>query len=182
MKVVLVTGGVRSGKSRFAEERARGLPGSVTYLATATPTDAEMRRRIEAHRSRRDPTWETIEVERDIGDAVGKASGDIVLLDCLTVLLGNVIVATEPNEAAVLEACDRTVTELVEASSLRDGTLIMVTNEVGSGVVPPTPMGRWFRDAQGIANQRIAERADQVVWMVSGIPVQIKPSIGSVGA
>lgn len=176
MEIVLITGGARSGKSRWAQERALETGGeAVTVVATATVTDEEMARRIQRHREDRPDGWTTVEEPRDAGRAVREAEDDVVLLDCLTLLVTNVMLATEPrDEAALLTAARRATEQLVEAAESRDGTLLVVTNEVGMGIVPPTHLGRWFRDAQGLANQLVGAAARRVVLLVSGQPLRIK--------
>ncbi len=177
MRLEVVTGGARSGKSRWAQARALALGGEdVTVVATATAGDEEMARRIARHRAERRATWTTIEAPREAGRAVGRARTDVVVLDCLTVLLGNTIDAatTARGEDAALAAMAAEVDGLLSAVRARDGTLIVVTNETGLGVHPPTEIGRWFRDGLGIANQRLAAAADQFVLLVAGLELRFK--------
>lgn len=175
-RVVLVTGGARSGKSAYAERRAEELGGSaVTYVATAEPLDEEMERRIARHRSERPAAWTTVEAPRDAGAAVRAAADPVVLVDCLTVLASNALLAAEDGgeeeaRRAVLAEADA----LLEAALAREGTTLVVTNEVGWGVHPPTHLGRWYRDALGEANARVARAADEVVLLVSGIPLVLR--------
>jgi len=176
MGLILVTGGARSGKSGWAERRAAQLGGdAVTYVATAQALDDEMARRIARHRGERPAAWPTVESPRAAGEAVRAAATPVVLVDCLTVLASNALLAAEAEgEEAALAAV------LAEADALRDaarahaGTVIVVTNEVGMGVHPPTSLGRWYRDALGRANARLAAAADEVVLLVSGIELRIK--------
>lgn len=176
MEIVLVTGGARSGKSRWARDEARALGGDrVTMVATATAADEEMARRIRRHREGRPQGWTTLEEPLDVARALREAPDEVVVLDCLTLLVANVMLAAEPREEPVLLAAARRATEeLLKVAEDRDGTLIVVTNEVGTGIVPPTPLGRWFRDAQGLANQLVGAAARQVVLLVSGQPLRIK--------
>lgn len=176
MHVLLVTGGVRSGKSRWAQATAERLGGSgVTVIATAEAVDEEMADRIEAHRQHRPVGWETLEAPTGAGQAIREASHSVVVLDCLTVLTGAAIgKAGAESEAQALDAMAREVDGILAAVDERAGTLIVVTNEVGSSVHPPTALGRWFIDGLGAANQRIARRADQVVLMVSGLELKVK--------
>lgn len=176
MEIVLVTGGARSGKSRWARERALETGGeAVTVVATATVTDEEMGRRIRRHREERPEGWTTIEEPLDAARAVRGATDEVVLLDCLTLLVANVMLAAEPREeASLLATAHRATEELLGAAAGREGTLLVVSNEVGMGVVPPTPLGRWFRDAQGMANQRVAAVATEVVLLVSGQALRVK--------
>ena len=175
-RLIVVTGGARSGKSGWAERRAQELGGhAVTYVATAQALDDEMARRIARHRAERPSAWTTIEAPRAAGDAVRSARHAVVLVDCLTVLASNALLAVE---AEGEDACLTAV--LAEAQALRDtalargGTTVVVTNEVGMGVHPPTSLGRWYRDALGRANALLAASADEVVLMVSGIAMRIK--------
>ncbi len=181
MNLILVTGGARSGKSRFAESlaaqaaKANPKPGRfpVTYIACGVPTDEEMVRRIACHREDRPQGWETIECPSGVGDRLSRLSSPVVLLDCITTLVSNVILACEA-EVDALRAAETELTALIDAVQAFDGMFIAVTNEVGSGLVPSTPLGRWFRDAQGFANQRLAEAATRVIMLVSGIPLELK--------
>lgn len=176
MGLILVTGGARSGKSGYAERRAAELGGdAVTYIATAEALDEEMARRIAQHRAERPAAWRTSESPRGAGAVVGSAATPTVLVDCMTVLASNALLAAEAQgEEAALAAV------LAEAEALRDaalahrGTVVVVTNEVGMGVHPPTSLGRWYRDALGRANALLAASADEVVLLVSGIPLRIK--------
>ncbi len=175
-RIVLVTGGARSGKSGWAERRAGEMAGAeVTYVATAEALDAEMERRIARHRAERPVEWATVEAPRDAAAAVRAARTAVVLVDCLTVLASNALLAAEAEgeeaaQAAVLAEAEA----LRDAALAREGTTIVVTNEVGMGVHPPTSLGRWYRDALGRANALLAAPAEEVVLMVSGIPVRIK--------
>lgn len=176
MEITLVTGGVRSGKSRWAQDEALRLSGqAVTVIATAEAVDEEMRDRIDAHRVHRPEGWTTIEASRDVGAALGEAEHDTVLLDCMTVLAGMALGRTRPEtEQQALDAMEAEVTDLLEAAERRPGRLIVVTNEVGWSVHPPTALGRWYQDGMGAANRRLAERADTVVLMVSGLEMRLK--------
>ena len=181
VRLILVTGGARSGKSDYAERRALELGAeAVTYVATAAPGDDEMARRIARHRDGRPRGWRTVEAPRDAGAAVCAAATDVVLLDCLTLLASNALLSVagrdggEGAEDAAQAAVVSEVDALCAAAAGRSGTLLVVTNEVGLGVVPPTPLGRWFRDALGAANRRLAAAADEVVLLVSGVPVHVK--------
>ncbi len=174
--LILITGGARSGKSAYAECRAAELGGgAVTYIATAEARDVEMERRITRHRAERPASWTTIEAPRGAAAAVHDAATATVLLDCLTLLASNALLAAEPDgEDAALAAVAAEVAGLRDAVLARDGPTLVVTNEVGMGVHPPTALGRWYRDALGRANARFAADAAEVVLMVSGIPVRIR--------
>lgn len=177
-RLILVLGGARSGKSAFAERLAGELAGnSVLYVATAEAGDDEMRQRIEAHQRQRPQSWRTLEAQRDVGAAIENAVGDAgaVLVDCLTLLVANPLMADEeaPHsdpETAVLAEVD----SLIASAKRLGGTVVVVSNEVGMGLVPLYPMGRAYRDLLGQANQVVARRADEVYLLVAGIPVKIK--------
>lgn len=177
MRIVLITGGARSGKSRYAAGEAARLGGDrVTFVATAEAADEEMADRIRAHRAERPTAWETVEAPHRAGVAVGSAAHDVVLLDCLTLLVSNAMLDAPESREDALAAARAEVTALLTSAEGTDGTLLVVTNEVGCGVVPPTALGRWFRDAQGEANRRVAERAERVVLLVSGVAWAVKGS------
>ncbi|TCL74087.1 adenosylcobinamide kinase /adenosylcobinamide-phosphate guanylyltransferase [Hydrogenispora ethanolica] len=173
---VLVTGGARSGKSRFAEKLAAESAAPVVYVATAAPLDEEMRRRIAAHRERRPPEWETVEEPLDLAGVLRRSrAGTTVLIDCLTLYVSNWLFAHEGEDPAAREALfGATLHDL--ASALRDcpAGVILVAGEVGLGIVPENALARSFRDLAGLANQALAAACDQVYLVVSGIPVRIK--------
>jgi adenosylcobinamide kinase/adenosylcobinamide-phosphate guanylyltransferase len=136
-----------------------------------------MRRRAAKHRAERPAAWRTIEAERDVSGELSRVKTNVVLLDCLTNLVSNAIIdAQAEGEDAALAAAAREVEALLDVAADRDGELIIVTNEVGWGVVPPWELGRWFRDAAGQANQRVAASAAEVYLMVAGIAVQLSRS------
>ncbi|MBK5196902.1 MAG: bifunctional adenosylcobinamide kinase/adenosylcobinamide-phosphate guanylyltransferase [Methyloceanibacter sp.] len=165
--LTLVLGGARSGKSRYAEGLIAALPPPWVYVATAEAQDAEMAERIAAHRARRAPGWQTIEAPHDLAGAFGSAPVEApVLVDCLTLWLSNLMLAEADmdNKIAALEA----------ALAGHGGEVVLVANEVGSGIVPDNALARRFRDLQGTLNQRIAGRAGRVVLMVAGLPVIVK--------
>ena len=164
--LTFVLGGARSGKSRYAEGLVAALPPLWLYVATAEAGDHEMAARIRAHRSRRGPSWRTIEAPRDLPAALAACEGMPVLIDCLTLWLSNLLLAN----ADIDQETERLERSLAEAAA----PIVLVANEVGSGIVPDHPLGRKFRDLQGLLNQRIAARADRVVLMVAGLPVAVK--------
>jgi adenosylcobinamide kinase/adenosylcobinamide-phosphate guanylyltransferase len=171
--VTLVLGGARSGKSTHAEKLVTGAlfgaaPRPAVYIATAQAGDVEMATRIMAHRSRRGAAWTTIEEPLRLGEALEAAAthGQPVLVDCLTLWLSNLMHAG----ADLDEATD----ELVRALDDHRSPVVLVSNEVGLGLVPETPLGRAFRDAQGRLNMRLAERADRVILMAAGLPLVMK--------
>jgi adenosylcobinamide kinase/adenosylcobinamide-phosphate guanylyltransferase len=172
--LTLITGGARSGKSRFAQALCNGAE-TVTYIATARADDNEMRRRITRHQELRPPSWLTIEEPLAVADAVGRSTptSTLILIDCITIWLSNLLFEwRSETESQVEENAREQVSRLVEAS--RTAQLIAVTNEVGSGIVPDSAVARQFRDLQGFVNQQLAQSADSVYLVVSGIPVRIK--------
>jgi adenosylcobinamide kinase/adenosylcobinamide-phosphate guanylyltransferase len=171
--VSLVLGGARSGKSTHAERLATGSlhgapPQPAVYIATAQAGDVEMATRIMAHRARRGVGWTTIEEPLRLGEALATAAahGRPVLVDCLTLWLSNLMQAGAD--------LDEEADELVRALEGYAVPVVFVSNEVGLGIVPDTPLGRAFRDAQGRLNMRMAERADRVVLMAAGLPLIMK--------
>jgi adenosyl cobinamide kinase/adenosyl cobinamide phosphate guanylyltransferase len=177
MELVLVTGGVRAGKSTWAQDEALRIGGdAVTVVATAEAVDDEMRARIVAHRRERPPGWETLEAPAHAGGAIFAAAHDTVVLDCLTVLAGTALGrARAPTLDAAVAAIADEVDGILEARAARSGTLLVVTNVVGLSVHPATELGRWFQDGLGAANRRLAREADRAVLMVSGLEVRLKP-------
>ena len=170
----LITGGVRSGKSRLAERLARHISGeAVTYIATLQAADEEMRRRVRRHQAQRPASWETLELGTDLNAL--KPAHATLLLDCLSGFVSNKLLEREADgEEAALTAVAAGVEELLSLLYQEDRTVIIVTNEVGAGVVPPYPLGRWFRDALGLANQAAARRANAVALVTVGIPQLLK--------
>ncbi|MGE5809714.1 MAG: bifunctional adenosylcobinamide kinase/adenosylcobinamide-phosphate guanylyltransferase [Nitrospirota bacterium] len=170
-RIYFVTGGARSGKSAHAERLARGLGGKHAYIATAQALDAEMAARIEKHRQVRGDAWDTFEEPLAIAELVTKLSGryQVVLLDCLTLWLSNVMAHTS-GDGDVLSRSD----EFIKAIRKFPGACIIVSNEVGLGIVPDNPLARKFRDLAGMLNQKVAQAADEVYFTAAGIPVKIK--------
>ena len=177
-ELTLILGGARSGKSRYAEGAARALGQRVLYVATAQPGDDEMTARIATHQAARPPLWTTLEAHLQTGRAIQAAQPgyDLVLLDCLTLLAANVISPlVEPIDEAVAEtALGAEIDGLLQAWRAGNAPWLLVSNEVGLGVVPPYPLGRVYRDALGRANQRLAAEADNVLFMVAGLPLVVK--------
>lgn len=184
MSIVLVTGGVRSGKSRFAQELAEGSKKTVLFVATATGGDEEMRRRIEEHRKQRPGNWRTLEAGTHVGRQVRKNISDaqLVIIDCITLLVNNIFTQHTGSAGDITDAVrlEKQVTE--EISELIGGMdrvaadFVIVTNEVGLGIIPENRMGRLYEDLLGKANRLLVERADEVYLMVAGIAVKIKPA------
>ena len=173
--LTLVTGGARSGKSRYALSLLEGS-ASVTFIATAEALDDDMRRRIARHRAERPASWSTVEAPRDLAVALEGVPADAaVVVDCLTLWVSNLLMSA--GDAAGSDEPWYPADEVdaaVAALERRPGKTVVVTNEVGLGVVPPTPLGRAYRDALGRVNQRVAAVADGVVLLVAGIPWTIK--------
>jgi adenosylcobinamide kinase / adenosylcobinamide-phosphate guanylyltransferase len=170
-KLTLVLGGARSGKSRYAETLITALPPPWVYVATAEALDTEMSERIAAHRARRGPQWRTIETPRDLATALASSAHAPTLVDCLTLWLSNLLLA----EVDI----DGETARLETALAAAQAPVILVANEVGSGIVPERPLGRRFRDLQGTLNQRLAVRADRVVLMVAGLPLAVKGTLST---
>lgn len=165
-QVHVVLGGARSGKSRFAEGLIAAMPGPWVYLATAQAFDDEMRARIAQHRLRRPDPWQTLEVPLNISRALHEAGAQPVLVDCLTLWVTNLLLS----DADIDTAFDG----LIAALHARQGPTVLVANETGLGIVPDNALARRFRDAAGILNQRVAEMADRVDFLVAGIPMRVK--------
>lgn len=165
--LTLLLGGARSGKSAHAERLVTALPASWIYIATAQAYDDEMAERIALHRSRRGEGWTTLDAPIDLAGALAAVpDGAPVLVDCLTLWLSNHMLAEHNIDAE----CG----QLESILSAPRGNWFIVSNEVGMGIVPENPLGRRFRDAQGRLNQRIAACADRVLFMVAGLPMQVK--------
>ncbi|MGA2889924.1 MAG: bifunctional adenosylcobinamide kinase/adenosylcobinamide-phosphate guanylyltransferase [Terracidiphilus sp.] len=173
--VTLVLGGVRSGKSRWAQELA-AKSARVAYVATAQARDAEMCEKIRRHQEDRPAHWLTLEEPLEVARVLidHGANFDLLLVDCLTVFVSNLMEAAQ-SDATSMEQC---LDGFVEALRIVPASVVLVSNEVGSGVVPPFPAGRIYRDALGELNQRVAAIADNVVLMVAGLPLALKGSIG----
>ncbi|MBK8799958.1 MAG: bifunctional adenosylcobinamide kinase/adenosylcobinamide-phosphate guanylyltransferase [Anaerolineales bacterium] len=178
-QLTLILGGARSGKSTYAEQQAAATGGGVLYAATAEAWDEEMRQRIAAHRAQRPPAWRTVEARRRLGAAIAAAlTPDItcVLVDCITLLASNVIIALPEgsDERTASAALDAEIDGLLAAYQQSGAAWCIVSNEVGLGIVPAYPLGRVYRDALGRANQRLAAAADRVLLMVAGLPMTVK--------
>lgn len=177
-KLTFILGGARSGKSAYAEEQARAFGRRVLFVATATAGDAEMEERIQKHRASRPAEWETLEAPLKMGHAIQSytAPVEIVILDCMTLLVSNILLQLPENPPAdmAIEKVSAELDALLQAYSKIGGHWLIISNEVGLGLVPVYPLGRIYRDALGWTNQRLAKVADQVILMVAGIPTFIK--------
>lgn len=169
-RIHFVLGGARSGKTRHALILAESAGLAPAYVATATAFDNEMQARIDAHKAERDSRWVTIEAPLALPGTIRThaATDRVLLVDCLTLWLNNLMFGEED----VAQATDALCAALQEAG----GPVILVSNEIGLGLVPETPLGRRFRDAQGRLNQRVAEVADRVTFVAAGLPLQLKPA------
>ena len=170
-KTIFITGGCRSGKSRFALELANRHYQQKTFIATCQDIDPEMVERIRQHKEQRGPDWRTLEIPIALPDALVSpdSKGGVVLVDCLTLWVNNLL-AEDLSEDETLKRVDVLVTAIKETTC----SVIIVSNEVGTGIVPQNRLARVFRDIIGVTNQRLAVIADTVVWMVAGIGVPIK--------
>jgi len=170
-RLIFVTGGCRSGKSQFALDYANRHFQRKLYLATCEALDEEMVKRIEHHKLRRGSDWQTVEEPIKIAEEIKRHENDIevILLDCMTLWLSNLLMRKKDDQEIINE-----VSRLVDTVRPGQTSFVFVSNEVGMGLVPVEPLGRRFRDLSGMANQKIAEVAQTVVFMVSGIPIFLK--------
>jgi adenosylcobinamide kinase/adenosylcobinamide-phosphate guanylyltransferase len=180
-KLILILGGARSGKSAFAEKIAAKLGTKVTYIATAQAIDEEMTQRIKLHQDRRPAEWVTLEETHWVAQRLREINTDVVLVDCLTILVSNLLLDVNfplPDTNESSEEKERAILEEVKilAASARNcpAKVVIVSNEVGQGLVPTYPLGRIYRDVAGWANQIIAQEADEVYLVIAGIPVELK--------
>ena len=178
-RLLLVLGGARSGKSAYAQQLAQELGGSrVLFVATAQAWDEEMAQRITRHQQERSTAWRTLEAPHQVGQAIALELHDatVVLVDCLTLLVSNTMLrlSESPDSAAAAAAVQAELTALLQTCQAHGATCIVVSNEVGLGLVPDNPLGRLYRDLLGQANQRLARHAEAVYFMVAGLPVEVK--------
>jgi adenosylcobinamide kinase / adenosylcobinamide-phosphate guanylyltransferase len=169
-EIILITGGARSGKSRYAEQRALEMSAKPLYVATAEAKDEEMAQRIVEHRKRRGSQWRIIEEPLELTRALLAQRGktDCALVDCLTFWISNLLILDDEKQAS------EKVEELIEKLPQLNFPLVFVTNEVGWGIVPDNPLARRFRDLAGWTNQQMAQVANEVILMVAGMPMIVK--------
>lgn len=182
---ILITGGARSGKSSFAEKIMKEQTGSVLYLATAKVLDEEMELRVEKHRQSRPSKWDTIEAYQDLGSIITNQGDNYqgILIDCITIMVTNLLfdipeIQTDDFSRESIEKVEAAIMEdavgLMNGIKASKATVVMVTNELGSGIVPEYPLARIFRDIAGRVNQYLASRADEVYMAVCGLPLRLK--------
>lgn len=171
-RLTLILGGARSGKSDFAQALARKRGSDdVLFVATAEARDDEMRARSAAHRAARPAAWQTLEAPREIARALQSVQARVIVIDCVTLWASNVLLAEESNAR---QAMSHEIDALLAWYRANDAELILVSNEVGMGLVPDNELGRAYRDLLGAVNKKIAGEADAVFWLVAGLPVEIK--------
>ena len=177
-EITLILGGARSGKSSYAQKLAEASGKSVTFLATAEPFDDEMAARIQKHRSERPAHWQTLEIYRDIVPQIKEIQSEVVILDCITLLLSNLMMQFVKDDLVYdlrfVNALEDEINNLILAMRESKREWIIISNEVGLGLVPPYQMGRVYRDGLGWANQTLAQEADSVLLLVAGLPMVVK--------
>jgi adenosylcobinamide kinase / adenosylcobinamide-phosphate guanylyltransferase len=172
-RLIVVGGGARSGKSAFALQLALGLGSRRAFVATAQAFDAEMRERIERHVQERGTAFDTYEEPVELARLLGEVSADVIVVDCLTLWLSNLLLRDPTPDTRALEA---EIERLANALAARRGHVIVVTNEVGMGVVPETPLGRSFRDLAGRTHQRVCAVADEIYFAAVGCMLRLLPA------
>ncbi|MDY0211719.1 MAG: bifunctional adenosylcobinamide kinase/adenosylcobinamide-phosphate guanylyltransferase [Desulfuromonadaceae bacterium] len=175
--LLYISGGARSGKSRYAEQRALALPGPRSYIATCPILDSEMEARIALHQQQRaGQGWHTIEEPVDLCGALNATHNSaVVLVDCVTLWINNLMYAADSRQEELDEAwMNATTRYVIEAARSAERTVIFVSNELGMGIVPPNALSRRYRDLVGRCNQTLATHADEAVFMVSGLPLLLK--------
>lgn len=181
LSLIFITGGARSGKSRYAVELAKQKSGKVAFIATAIAGDEEMTQRILLHQAARPSDWTTIEESINVSQAITDAvsNHDTIIVDCLTLLITN-LVFEPPYQEEINDEKEQkiyaAVGQIIETTENLEATVIVISNELGMGLVPEDALARRFRDIAGRANQLLAEAADEVYVCISGIPMRIKPS------
>lgn len=181
-RTILLTGGARSGKSQHAQDLASTSGKKVLFVATAEAGDDEMRQRILAHQQSRPPEWGTLEAPSNVATAIMKSAGgtELIIVDCITMLVNNVFgkyadyTSGKVDAAKIEKEVTREIDDLAACFDRLDADFIVVTNEVGLGLVPANPIDRMYRDLLGKANRILAGHADEVYLMVSGLPLRVK--------
>jgi adenosylcobinamide kinase / adenosylcobinamide-phosphate guanylyltransferase len=177
-KITLILGGARCGKSSYAQQLAKDSGKSVTFVATAEALDDEMAERIQEHKSERPVAWQTLEAPLDIASHAKGIQSEVVILDCITLLVSNLMMQFVEDDIVkdmhFMQATQKEIEELLSAIRKSSQHWIIISNEVGLGLVPPYQMGRVYRDGLGWANQSLARMADSVLFLVAGIPMKIK--------
>lgn len=177
-KITLILGGARSGKSSHAQSLAEATGRPVTFLATAQALDEEMSTRIQKHRAERPAGWETLEIPCDLAAPISQIESDVVILDCVTLLVSNLLMQFVKDDLVEEEpfmlAVKKEMEDLLAAIHAQKREWFIISNELGLGLVPPYQMGRIYRDALGWANQHLAREADTVLFLVAGIPMVVK--------
>jgi adenosylcobinamide kinase/adenosylcobinamide-phosphate guanylyltransferase len=174
-EITLILGGARSGKSHYAQQLAMELGDKVLFVATGEALDEEMQSRIAEHKKSRPQSWRTVEVPSGIGRKIEKQIGDakVVIIDCLTLLISNLL-HDEPDYPEAEKRMTSEINELIAAMDKLNASFVIVSNEVGMGLVPETRLGRIYRDLLGKANQLLAQHATEVYLMVACLPVRVK--------
>ena len=174
-KCILILGGARSGKSQFAQKLAAEFSNRVLFVATGEAGDEDMHSRIEEHKKSRPRTWHTLEAPVKIGERIPEQIGnaDVVIIDCITMLISNLLVGEEDDKYKEKQVTTE-IDQLIKCMDKLEVTFILVSNEVGLGLVPESRLGRFYRDLLGRANQLLAQHADEVYIMMAGIPVEVK--------
>jgi adenosylcobinamide kinase/adenosylcobinamide-phosphate guanylyltransferase len=171
-KIIFIIGGCRSGKSRYALETAEKLAGDKkVFIATCVPQDDEMKQRVARHQRERSQNWVTVEAPLDLPEAIlqNNRKGDVILVDCLTLWVSNLLI-----EIGDENKIEDTISQLIKALEKATCPIVLVSNEVGTGIVPENKLARQYRDIIGLVNQAVAKTASKVIWMVAGIPVTVK--------
>ena len=171
-KIIFVIGGCRSGKSKHALQTAEKMPGNrKIYIATCVPQDNEMKQRVARHQKERSQNWVTVEEPLHLPQALLENSpkADVMLVDCLTLWVSNLLMETDDEEKL-----EEAISQLIDTLKKVTGPIVLVSNEVGTGIVPENRLARQYRDIIGLANQAVAKTAGKVIWMVAGIPVTVK--------
>ncbi len=174
-EITLILGGARSGKSHYAQQLAMELGDKVLFIATGEALDEEMQARIAEHKKDRPQNWRTLELPSDIGKGIEKGIGDagVVLIDCLTLLISNLL-CDEPDYPEAEKRVLSEINQLIAVMNKLDASFVIVSNEVGMGLVPDTKLGRIYRDLLGKVNQLVASQASEVYLMIACLPIQVK--------